>query len=152
MSEKKLNFAVIGCSWMAKQHMDGVLENKQNLYAICDVAQSQIDERLKEFTPEKTCNDYRELVNDPKVDVAIIVTPDYYHLEMTEAFLRAGKHVLCEKPMALLFKIFAAKWKTALFFQIILLYNHVNRMIPIRIIPHISQYFNKEKTYEIWLF
>ena len=101
MSEKKLNFAVIGCSWMAKQHMDGVLENKQNLYAICDVAQSQIDERLKEFTPEKTCNDYRELVNDPKVDVAIIVTPDYYHLEMTEAFLRAGKHVLCEKPMAL---------------------------------------------------
>ncbi len=99
--KKKLNFAVIGCSWMGKAHMEGVLDNKANLYAICDTAQDQIDERLKEFYPEKTCTDYRELVNDPNVDVAIIVTPDYYHLEMTEAFLRAGKHVLCEKPMAL---------------------------------------------------
>ena len=99
--EKRLNFAVIGCSGMARLHMLGVINNDANLYAICDVAQSQIDERLKEFKVEKTCNDYRELLNDPNVDVAIIVTPDYYHLEMTEAFLRAGKHVLCEKPMAL---------------------------------------------------
>ena len=101
MSKKRLNFAVIGCSWMGKQHMAGVINNDANLYAICDTAQSQIDERLKEFKVERTCTDYRELVNDPNVDVAIIVTPDYYHLEMTEAFLRAGKHVLCEKPMAL---------------------------------------------------
>ena len=99
--KKRLNVAVIGCSWMAKQHMDGVLANDANLYAICDTAQSQIDERLKEFSPERTCTDYRDLVSDPNVDIAIIVTPDYYHLEMTEAFLRAGKHVLCEKPMAL---------------------------------------------------
>ena len=99
--KKRLNFAVIGCSGMAKLHMAGVINNDANLYAICDTAQSRIDERLKEFKVEKTCNDYRELLDDPKVDVAIIVTPDYYHLEMTEAFLRAGKHVLCEKPMAL---------------------------------------------------
>ena len=99
--KKRLNFAVIGCSGMARLHMLGVLNNDANLYAICDVAQSQIDERLKEFKVERTCNDYRELVSDPNVDVAILVTPDYYHLEMTEAFLRAGKHVLCEKPMAL---------------------------------------------------
>ena len=101
MSEKKLNFAVIGCSWMGKHHMDGVLEAKGNLYAICDTSESQIAERLKEFHPERVCTDYRELLDDPKVDVAILVVPDYYHLEMTEAFLRAGKHVLCEKPMAL---------------------------------------------------
>ena len=101
MSEKRLNFAVIGCSWMGKHHMDGVLEAKGNLYAICDTSKEQIDERLKEFHPERVCTDYRELLDDPKVDVAILVVPDYYHLEMTEAFLRAGKHVLCEKPMAL---------------------------------------------------
>lgn len=45
--------------------------------------------------------DYRELVSSNDVDSVIIVTPDQLHLEMTAAFLRAGKHVLCEKPMAL---------------------------------------------------
>ena len=99
--KKRLNFAVIGCSGMARLHMLGVLNNDANLYAICDISQSQIDERLKEFKVERTCNDYRDLLDDSNIDAVIIVTPDYYHLEMTEAFLRAGKHVLCEKPMAL---------------------------------------------------
>ena len=99
---KKFNVAVIGCSGMGKAHIKGVLANENaNLYALCDSAPERIKEANEEFKPERAVLDYRELVSDPKVDAAILVIPDQVHLEMTEAFLRAGKAVLCEKPMAL---------------------------------------------------
>ncbi|MBR2460233.1 MAG: Gfo/Idh/MocA family oxidoreductase [Clostridia bacterium] len=104
MSERKLNVAVIGASSMAILHMKGVIaKDKANLYAICDTAPEQL-ERAKNAIgmPDIKCvSDYRELVNDPALDAAVIVTPDQLHLEMTAAFLRAGKDVMCEKPMAL---------------------------------------------------
>lgn len=103
MNKKELNIAVIGCSGMAKRHMKGVLDKEgAHLYAVCDPAtDGRLEECQKEFNVPVACKDYRELVNDPKVDAAVLVTPDQYHLEMTVAFLRAGKDVLCEKPMAL---------------------------------------------------
>ncbi len=99
--DKKINVAVIGCSGMAKRHMQGVLDKGANLYAICDPAADRLAKRKEQFGVEKAVADYRELVEDPNVDAAVIVTPDKLHLEMTAAFLRAGKDVLCEKPMAL---------------------------------------------------
>ena len=102
MKENILNIAVIGCSNMARLHMQGIVEAEgAELYAICDTAKEMLDLRLGEFTPKRVCEDYRELVEDEAVDAVVIVTPDKLHLEMTCAFLEAGKAVLCEKPMAL---------------------------------------------------
>ncbi len=104
MSKNNLNVAIIGCSRsMGRGHMRGVTNVKgANLYAICDSAtDGRLEEAKEMFNVSVAVTDYRELVNDPNVDVAVIVTPDQCHLEMTVAFLRAGKDVLCEKPMAL---------------------------------------------------
>lgn len=102
MSQNKLKIAVIGCCYMARLHMKGVLSKEgAELYAVCDIHPEQIEEALKEIPCERTTTDWRTLVDDPAVDAVIIVTPDGFHREMTEAFLRAGKDVLCEKPMAL---------------------------------------------------
>ena len=100
---KKINVVVIGCSMMGEFHMKGVLAKENaNLYAICDPAtDGRLEECKKKYNVDIAVTDYRELVNDPNVDAAAIVTPDFLHLEMTTAFLKAGKHVLCEKPMAL---------------------------------------------------
>lgn len=98
----KWNVAIIGCSDMGKQHIKGLLKNeKAVLYALCDSAPERVKAAAEEFKPEIAVTDYRELVNDPKLDAVILVVPDQIHLELTEAFLRAGKAVLCEKPMAL---------------------------------------------------
>ena len=102
MIKNKLNIAVIGCSTMAQFHMDGILKQEEaRLYAVCDIAPERLEECRAKYKPERSIADYRELVADPKVDAVILVTPDQVHLEMAEAFLRAGKDVLCEKPMAL---------------------------------------------------
>ena len=102
MSKKIFNIAVIGCSSMAKLHMAGVAKNENaRLYAICGTDEKSLKQRAEEFGVSYTTADYNELVADPKVDAVVLVTPDQIHREMTEKFLRAGKAVLCEKPMAL---------------------------------------------------
>ena len=102
MSKNNLNIAVIGCSSMARLHMKGVLAREgANLYAICDTDPEILANAQEEVHAEKTCNHYTELVNDPAVDAVVVVTPDPLHLEMVVAFLKAGKAVLCEKPLAL---------------------------------------------------
>ena len=103
MAKNNLNIAVISCSYMAERHMEGIIAKEgAALYAICDNATDGRLERCREkYNVPVAVTDWRELVNDENIDAAVIVTPDDLHLEMTEAFLRAGKHVLCEKPMAL---------------------------------------------------
>ncbi len=48
----------------------------------------------------KVYEDYRELVKDPEIDVVHVCTPNVAHCPITVAAFEAGKHVLCEKPMA----------------------------------------------------
>lgn len=103
MENKILNVAVIGGSNMGRLHMQGVV-NKEgaNLYAICDV-DPEVLKVCQEKFPEVTMavTNWRELVDVAEIDAVVVCVPDQFHLVMTEAFLRAGKHVLCEKPMAL---------------------------------------------------
>ena len=102
MSKKNINIAVVGCSGMAKRHMEGVVAAEgATLYALCDTAPERLAEMGEYFGCERLTADYRELVADPNVDAVVLVTPDQVHCEMTCAFLRAGKAVMCEKPMAL---------------------------------------------------
>lgn len=102
MSAKILNIAVVGCSGMAKKHMEGIVATEgAALYALCDTAPERLSEMGTLFGCQRLTADYKELVSDPVLDAVVLVTPDQVHCEMVCAFLRAGKAVLCEKPMAL---------------------------------------------------
>ncbi len=99
---KIINFGVISCSIMSQLHMKAVVDNVHTrLVAVCDIDEELMNETAEKFGVAKTYRDYHDLVNDPEIDAVIIVTPDQTHREMTVAALEAGKHVLCEKPMAL---------------------------------------------------
>ena len=101
MENKMFGAVVIGCN-MGLEHIRSVHKNfHTKLYGICDPDTERMEKIAAEFKPEKTATDWREFLHDENVDFAIIATPDQLHREMTEAFLKAGKHVLCEKPMAL---------------------------------------------------
>ncbi len=102
VKSEKLNIAVIGASSMGLSHMKGVMNNENaNLIAVCDTDENALAEAKEKYDIPVAVTDYRQLVNSNDIDAVIIVTPDQLHLEMTAAFLRTGKHVLCEKPMAL---------------------------------------------------
>jgi predicted dehydrogenase len=56
--------------------------------------------RAEEFGFQRSTSNWRELIADPQVQIVSITTPNAFHAEMAIAALEAGKHVWCEKPMA----------------------------------------------------
>ena len=105
MSEKKpLRVAIIGISpGMGKLHLEAVLEHGAEVRAVCDTNPETLKTVSDELgiPEERRFADYHAFLNDPELDAVIVATPDQVHREISTAFLDAGKHVMCEKPLAL---------------------------------------------------
>ncbi|HHY83693.1 MAG TPA: Gfo/Idh/MocA family oxidoreductase [Clostridiales bacterium] len=102
--EKELKVAIIGCGGIAfGKHMPSLakLENVK-MTAFCDIIEDRAVKAAEKYGVEgaKTYVDYKELLKDDSIDVVHVCTPNRSHAEITIAALEAGKHVMCEKPMA----------------------------------------------------
>lgn len=98
----KKTIAVIGCGRIANMaHFPALAEmdNVRVKYA-CDIIKEKA-EKAKESFPfiENVITDYKEALADSEVDAVFVLTPNYEHYEVTMDALRAGKHVMCEKPV-----------------------------------------------------
>lgn len=109
MNEKeksKLKIAIIGCGGIAQQkHMPALykLRDKAEMVAFCDVVEERAFDAAETYGSEeaKVYVDYKELLTDSSIDVVHVCTPNVSHAIITVAALEAGKHVMCEKPMAI---------------------------------------------------
>ena len=100
--QKILKVGVISCSGMAKNHMYAIRNNNRaHLSAVCDIDAERAEAAAEEYGVKNVYKDYRDLLKQPDIDAVVVCTPDQLHREMVLAALEAGKHVLCEKPMAL---------------------------------------------------
>jgi predicted dehydrogenase len=95
-----LRAGIIGTGFIGPVHVEALRRLGVTVTAICDVGSlaTQAAERL---AIPRAFSDFRELVVSPEVDVVHITTPNRFHCEMSLAALRAGKHVVCEKPLAM---------------------------------------------------
>lgn len=105
MKNGKLQVAVVGCGGIANQKHFPALKSqadKCEIVAFCDVIVERAQKGAKEFgTPDaKVYKDYKELMKDKEIDVVHVCTPNVAHCPITVAAFEAGKHVMCEKPMA----------------------------------------------------
>lgn len=93
----QLTKAVIGVGGMGRGHLS---YPGARLVAICDVDKGHLQRALKQ-SPKgtKTYHDYREMLQDPGIDIVHIVTPPHWHGIMSVDAANAGKDVWCEKPM-----------------------------------------------------
>jgi len=104
-----LGVALIGtgfmgkCHAMAWSHVRPVFGDVPDirLETLCDVDPELTLKRSREFGFARPETDWRKLIEDERIDVVSITAPNNVHREMAVAFLEAGKHVWCEKPMAL---------------------------------------------------
>jgi predicted dehydrogenase len=96
-----VRIGVIGCGAIAqRRHIPETLGHpKARLAAVADV---KLDRARAFATPSGAVayRDYRDLVADPNVDAVVVCTPNVFHARHAIDALRAGKHVLVEKPMA----------------------------------------------------
>ena len=92
-----LNKAIVGVGGMGRGHIS---YPGARLTAICDVDKTHLDIALKQCPAGvKTYRDYRELLQDPAIDIVHIATPPHWHGKMAIDAAVAGKDVWCEKPM-----------------------------------------------------
>ncbi|MBR4292410.1 MAG: Gfo/Idh/MocA family oxidoreductase [Clostridia bacterium] len=98
---KILRFAVVGIGGMGKAHLRGIFNNEfATLAAICDTNEEFAKQCAADNNLEKYYLDFDEMLANEEIDVVIVCTPDQVHMDYTVKSLKAGKHVLCEKPMA----------------------------------------------------
>lgn len=101
--ERLLRVGVLGAGPIAQAaHFESCLKARNaELYAICDVAEDLLARMAASFRPRRTFTEYAAMLADPDLEAVIVATSDAFHVEASVAALEAGKHVLCEKPMAM---------------------------------------------------
>ncbi len=96
-----VRLGIIGCGAISKKHGEAISRiDDAKLVAAADV----VEENVRQFVNAyggKSYGDYRDLLEDPDVDVVIIAAPSGLHAKMGLDALDAGKHVLVEKPLAM---------------------------------------------------
>ncbi len=99
----KLNIAVVGLGGQGRHNMSLLLAAGDNVVGLCDVDEKMIAQAKKEggekVEKAVTYTDYRKIIDDKTIDAVLIATPDHWHTPLCKAFMKAGKHVYCEKPL-----------------------------------------------------
>ena len=100
--ERLLRIGVLGAGQIAQAaHFESCVKARNaELFAICDVADDLRERMAVAHGARKTFADYDAMLADPEVEAVIIATADAFHVDASIRALEAGKHVLCEKPMA----------------------------------------------------
>jgi predicted dehydrogenase len=97
-----LRVGILGCGPIAQfAHFESAVKGRNTeLYAICDVAEDLVQRMGDTYLPAKRFADYDAMLKDPDLDAVVIATSDAFHVPAAIRALQAGKHVLCEKPVA----------------------------------------------------
>lgn len=98
-----LKWGLIGAGDIARKRIAPALRDLSDceLVSVSRARADQAESFAREFGAAKWFADWHEQITDPEIDAVYIATPVYLHAEQTIAAAEAGKHVLCEKPMAL---------------------------------------------------
>lgn len=104
MSGSKLRVGIIGCGGITvASHLPayGRLTDQAEVVAVADVDSAVAEKVRGDFSIAKAYGDYEEMIRKEGLDAVTVATPNRFHLEPTLAALKAGVHVLCEKPLGM---------------------------------------------------
>ena len=99
----KIRVGVIGSGGIAQYaHLPGyaALKDEVEIVACCDINEKVAREAAEKFEVKKIFTDYRDMLALKEIQAVSVCTPNFMHKEPTITALKAGKHVLCEKPLA----------------------------------------------------
>ncbi len=97
----QINAAVVGTGFIGAVHIDSIRRLGAKIGGIVGSSAERAREKAAQFGIDHAYASYEEMLADPLVDVVHITSPNDDHPAQAEAALKAGKHVICEKPLAL---------------------------------------------------
>lgn len=96
----KVKIGVIGCGSISECHFQAYQNNPNvQVVAVCDLKEDRAREKAEKYNASHVYTDYHELLANTEVDAVSVCTWNNTHAEISIAALRAGKNVLCEKPL-----------------------------------------------------
>jgi len=103
MTRQKIGIGIIGAGRIGRLHAENLVRRIQGaeLLWVADVVEEAAAKLSQELGIPKATADYREVLSDPEVDAVLICTSTDTHAEIMRAAAAAGKHIFCEKPLAL---------------------------------------------------
>ena len=96
-----MNVGIIGAGGVSVFHNKGYVAGGATVAAIADLDPLALARRQREWNIPKGYSNYQELLEDPGIEAVSVCLPNALHHPVTLAAARAGKHVLCEKPLSL---------------------------------------------------
>ena len=98
---EKIRFGMIGAGGISTAHLPAIQEHGDaEIVCIADTDEALAKERAAKYGADRTCGSYDQLMEMDDVDAVIVGIPTQFHADATIKAAQAGKHVLCEKPMA----------------------------------------------------
>ena len=102
MTKRALNWGLLSTAHINRSLIPPLNASKRNrLLAVASRNQAAADEYARVWNIPLALGSYEAMIEDPEIDVIYISLPNHLHAEWTIKALQAGKHVLCEKPIAL---------------------------------------------------
>ena len=135
---KTLRVGLIGYRFMGRAHSNAWrqaprffnLKANVEMHTICGRHAAGVQAARAQLGWQKAATDWHEIVESPLIDIVDIVTPNHLHAEMAIAAVKNGKHVLCEKPLALNVKQAEAMFAAAHKAKVVHMVCHNYRRIP----------------------
>ena len=101
LTRQTIGVAVAGTGFIGPAHVEGLRRNGIQVLGLAENTIEKAREKAAELNIPRIYGSLEELLNDPDIDVVHLATPNYLHYPHAKAALLAGKHVVCEKPLAM---------------------------------------------------
>src|SRR4051812_10382322 len=102
MTDRRLRAAVIGAGFVGPHHVDAIRRTGYaDVVALAGTDAGRAATKAAALGIERSTSDAEELIRDTGIDVVHICTPNVTHVSLAAAAMRAGKHVVIEKPIAI---------------------------------------------------
>ena len=101
MTDNSLKVGVIGTGFIGPAHVEGLRRLGIEVAGLLDISPDMARSKADSMYIDRAYRSLEEMCSDPDLDVIHITSPNYLHYEHSKAALLAGKHVVCEKPLAM---------------------------------------------------
>ena len=99
--KKEIKVGVIGVGFIGPVHIEAIRRLGHDVLAIAESSQEKAERSANNLRVPKAYGQWEDLVNDSEINVVLVASPNYLHFPQAKAALEAGKHIICEKPLAI---------------------------------------------------